>query len=104
MGKQDCRLENLILYVQFVLSLKDTYMPKSKITLTIDDRLLERVKKVSKTRGKSLSNITEDFYKKLSASGGQFSLSSELLGCAAGNFSKKSDKEIMEMYLEEKHG
>lgn len=79
-------------------------MAKAKLTLTIDDRVLERVKKVSNTRGKSLSSITEDFYKKLSASGGQFSLASELLGCAAGTLSEKSDIEIKEMYLREKHG
>lgn len=79
-------------------------MPKVKLTLTIDDRLLERVKKVSKTRGKSLSGITEDFYKKISASGGQFSLANELRGCAAGSLSKKTDDEIKELYLKEKHG
>jgi hypothetical protein len=79
-------------------------MPKVKLTLTIDDRLLERVKKVSKNRGKSLSGITEDFYKKISASGGQFSLASELRGCAEGVLSKKSDKEIKDLYLQEKHG
>lgn len=79
-------------------------MPKTKLTLTIDERLLDRVKKVSKTRGKSLSNLTEDFYKKLSASGGSFSLANELLGCAAGTLSAKSDKELKEMYLGEKHG
>jgi hypothetical protein len=80
-------------------------MAKSKLTLSIDPVLLEKVKKITKKQGKSLSGITEAYYKRLSGQAGrEFSIANSLLGCAAGELSVKSDKEIREMYLSEKHG
>jgi hypothetical protein len=78
-------------------------MAKVKLTLSIDEKLLQRAKMISKIRGKSLSVITEEFYKKLCISGKTLSLANQLLGCAEGPDSIKSDFEIKEMYMQDKH-
>jgi hypothetical protein len=79
-------------------------MAKIKLTLSIDDELLTKVKRISKRRGKSLSSLTEDFYKAISMEKKEQSLAKRLMGCASGEMSGMSDAEIRKAYMSEKHG
>jgi hypothetical protein len=67
-------------------------MKKSKLTLSIEAVLLEKVKKICKNQGKTISGITEAYYQKLcNQTDKDFSVANNLLGCAAGELSFKPD-------------
>lgn len=82
-------------------------MGKVKLTLTVENQVILRAKKVANEKKLSLSKIIEqfllnDFLKTDNKT--PISLAEKLNGIAKSNFGNKSDKEIKAMLLKEKHG
>lgn len=82
-------------------------MGKAKLTLTVENQIITRAKKVANEKKISLSNVIEQFllneFLKTERSP-QISLAEKLSGIAKSEFGNKTDKEIRSMMLKDKHG
>ena len=81
-------------------------MGKIKLTLTVENQIIERAKKVAREKNISLSSVIEkylinDFLKAEKVA--KISLAEKLGGIAKSKFGEKTDKEIKEMMLKDKH-
>jgi len=77
----------------------------TKLTLRLDDRLIEKTKKIAKTRNVSLSEMVAEFFKSIT-SGGQEEISSPVLDEISGILAGKDRKALTSAYkrhIEEKY-
>lgn len=78
----------------------------TKLTLSLDSKIIERAKRYSQKRGTSLSRLVEDYFNKLThetREGSKKSSFKELIGIG-GSVPKDFDyKEARYKYLTEKH-
>jgi len=81
-------------------------MSKVKLTLTIEETLIENAKMIAKNNKKSLSAMVEGYLSHLNLLNMSFSKTSdalELRGIAKSPLSGKTDKEIKEMMYKDKY-
>ncbi|GHB84130.1 DUF6364 family protein [Persicitalea jodogahamensis] len=84
-------------------------MSKVKLTLTIEESVVNHAKVVAKRNRQSLSDMIENFLastqpKKMSLKSPKMTTALKLRGIAKSTLSKKTDKEIKAMMYKEKYG
>lgn len=96
------------LQINTYIRMSKIYVMQSKLTLSIKSEIIEQAKVYARNRGRSLSNIVEEYFKSLEGksfrnNGTPFnSLVEELAGSVRYN-SKKSDEELLKEVLTKKH-
>ncbi|MGX5688744.1 DUF6364 family protein [Arcticibacter tournemirensis] len=79
----------------------------TKLTLTIDDTVIDSAKKYARQRGKSLSDIVENYLKSISVSGESVQTLSPRVAKLMGSVKLPEDfdyKKELGKVLKEKHG
>jgi len=77
---------------------------KTKLTLTVDQRIVEKAKRHVAKRSKSLSYMIENFLKSLGERSGKESVVDSSRGILKEKLKGHNDKQIREAYYQEKHG
>ena len=81
----------------------NTCIMKAKLTLTVDQKILEEAKRYSKSHKKSLSSLIEEFLHQLSSKKrGEKSIVESTKGILRDVYKGKSDKEIREIIYKER--
>ncbi len=84
-----------------------TRVMTTKLTLTIDDTVIDSAKKYARQRGKSLSDIVENYLKSISVSGESVQTLSPRVAKLMGSVKLPEDfdyKKELGKVLKEKHG
>ncbi|ODS86095.1 MAG: hypothetical protein ABS46_01430 [Cytophagaceae bacterium SCN 52-12] len=79
-------------------------MRKTKLTLSVDPIIIERAKKAARRKGVSVSEMVEHYLNVISDTTDIPNQVAQLRGCARGELSGMSDKEIREKMYRERHG
>ena len=97
---------NWVIYVYLLNFFKKTrIMGKVKLTLTIDDLIIENAKTFARSKKKSLSNLIEGLLKETTISARPVETNAQKLrGISKSKFSEMTDKEILESQMSEKYG
>ncbi len=80
-------------------------MRKTKLTLSVDPAIVDRAKKTAQRKGVSLSEMVEHYLNVISSDAADgLSRVAQLRGCARGELSEMSDREIRDLMYRERHG
>lgn len=77
---------------------------KTKLTLTVNEAVLQKAKKHVGKSSQSLSSAVEVFLKNMISKNEKYSAVDASRGLLKGKFKSMSDKEIRTLYHKEKHG
>lgn len=79
----------------------------TKLTLRLDERLIEKTKKIAKARNLSLSEMVAGFFKSITGSYGEEDISSpvlsEISGILGGKHGAKTLRGTYKRHIEEKY-
>lgn len=71
----------------------------TKLTLRLDEKLIDRAKKVAKVKGVSLSRLVSDYFKSISSKQRQENAASPILSEISGILSSKAErKKLLKSY------
>ncbi len=80
-------------------------MRKTKLTLSVDPLIVDRAKKTAQRKGVSVSEMVEDYLNVISSDAADgLNGVAQLRGCARGELSEMSDREIRDLMYRERHG
>ena len=90
--------------MRYVYLIINTYDMKTKLTLTVDEGIVEKAKAYAEKNSESLSSSVEKFLKNRTLKNKKYSVVDASKGLLKGKYPSMSSKQIIARHYQEKHG